>query len=107
MDVTEDQEQSMKLEDFQAKAAGRFRDGVHVADVSDLMRRMVKESLLKFDGKPLFPGRIACTLPYRLSDAGALPYDSLVQSRPEIARLAREEKKPEAEQTTLFAGVES
>ena len=29
---------------------GRFRDGVHTADVSDLMRRMVKESLLKFDG---------------------------------------------------------
>ena len=33
---------------------GRFRDGVHAADVSDLMRRMVKERLLKFDGKPLF-----------------------------------------------------
>ena len=35
---------------------GRFRDGVHAADVSDLMRRMVKENLLKFDGTPLFPG---------------------------------------------------
>ena len=33
---------------------GRFRDGVHTADVSDLMRRMVKESLLKFDGTPAF-----------------------------------------------------
>jgi hypothetical protein len=31
---------------------GRFRDGVHAADVSDLMRRMVKEGLLKFDGTP-------------------------------------------------------
>ena len=40
---------------------GRFRDGVHAADVSDLMRRMVKERLLKFDGKPLFPERIAYT----------------------------------------------
>src|SRR6266446_3985019 len=48
---------------------GRFRDGVHVADVSDLMRRMVKESLLKFDGTPLFPERIAYTVPYKLSDA--------------------------------------
>ncbi|HJX09372.1 MAG TPA: DEAD/DEAH box helicase, partial [Candidatus Binatia bacterium] len=36
---------------------GRFRDGVHTADVSDLMRRMVKEKLLKFDGTPLFPER--------------------------------------------------
>src|SRR5450755_2487941 len=47
---------------------GRFRDGVHTSDVSDLMRRMVKESLLKFDGTPLFPQRIAHTVPYKLSD---------------------------------------
>jgi SNF2 family DNA or RNA helicase len=47
---------------------GRFRDGVHSTDVSDLMRRMVKENLLKFDGRPLFPPRIAYTLPYHLSD---------------------------------------
>jgi len=48
---------------------GRYRDGVHTADVSDLMRRMVKESLLKFDGTPLFPQRVAYTVPYKLSDA--------------------------------------
>ena len=49
-----------KEEDFQLFMAlldgdrfeGRFRDGVHAVDVSDLMRRMVKESLLKFDGTP-------------------------------------------------------
>ena len=46
---------------------GRFRDGVHSANVSDLMRRMVKERLLKFDGKPLFPERIAHTLAFKLS----------------------------------------
>ena len=46
---------------------GRFRDGVHTADVSDLMRRMVKEKLLKFDGTPLFPERMAYTVPYKLS----------------------------------------
>ena len=65
-----------KEEDFQLFMAlldgerfeGRFRDGVHAADVSDLMRRMVKERLLKFDGKPLFPERIAYTVPYKLSD---------------------------------------
>jgi len=53
---------------------GRFRDGVHSADVSDLMRRMVKESLLKFDGTPLFPQRIAYTVPYKLSDAETALY---------------------------------
>jgi superfamily II DNA or RNA helicase len=53
---------------------GRFRDGVHVVDVSDLMRRMVKERLVKFDGTPLFPERIAYTVPYRLSDAEARLY---------------------------------
>lgn len=53
---------------------GRFRDGVHTTDVSDLMRRMVKESLLKFDGTPLFPERIAYTVPYKLSDAEARLY---------------------------------
>src|SRR5579885_1229796 len=71
-----------KEEDFQLFMAlldgdrfeGRFRDGVHVADVSDLMRRMVKERLVKFDGTPLFPERIAYTVPYRLSDAEAHLY---------------------------------
>ena len=56
---------------------GRFRDGVHKADVSDLMRRMVKERLLKFDGKPLFPERIAYTVPYRLSDEEAHLYTAV------------------------------
>jgi SNF2 family DNA or RNA helicase len=71
-----------KEEDFQLFMAlldgdrfeGRFRDGVHTADVSDLMRRMVKESLLKFDATPLFPERIAYTVPYKLSDAEAHLY---------------------------------
>ena len=53
---------------------GRFRDGVHVVDVSDLMRRMVKENLLKFDGTPLFPERIAYTVPYKLSATEARLY---------------------------------
>ena len=74
-----------KEEDFQLFLAlldgdrfeGRFRDGVHAADVSDLMRRMVKERLLKFDGKPLFPERIAYTVPYRLSEAEARLYTAV------------------------------
>jgi SNF2 family DNA or RNA helicase len=74
-----------KEEDFQLFMAlldgdrfeGRFRDGVHTADVSDLMRRMVKEGLLKFDGTPLFPERIAYTVPYKLSDAEAQLYKAV------------------------------
>ncbi len=58
---------------------GKFRDGVHSADVSDLMRRMVKESLLKFDGTPLFPERRAYTVPYRLSDAEAALYQAVTE----------------------------
>jgi len=46
---------------------GRFRDGVHVQDTSDLMRRMVKEGLVTMDGKPLFPERFAYTLSFPLS----------------------------------------
>ena len=37
----------------------------------------------------------------------ALSYNSLVQSWPEITRLAREEQKPEAEQTSLFASEDT
>jgi SNF2 family DNA or RNA helicase len=74
-----------KEEDFQSFMAlldgdrfeGRFRDGVHVADVSDLMRRMVKENLLKFDGSHLFPERIAYTMPYKLSEDEAALYKSV------------------------------
>jgi hypothetical protein len=33
----------------------RYREGVLSTDTSDLMRRMVKEDLLKFDCTPLFP----------------------------------------------------
>jgi len=47
---------------------GKFRDGVHVADAGDMMRRLVKEQILKFDGTPLFPERLAYTVNYSLSD---------------------------------------
>ena len=76
-----------KEEDFQLFMAlldgdrfeGRFRDGTHVGDVSDLMRRMVKESLLKFDATPLFPERIAYTVPYKLSTAEAELYSAVTE----------------------------
>lgn len=74
-----------KEEDFQLFMAlldgdrfeGRFRDGVHVSDTSDLMRRLVKEQLLKFDGRPLFPERLAYTASYKLSDEEARLYSEV------------------------------
>ncbi|URR36256.1 DUF3883 domain-containing protein [Thermosynechococcus sp. HN-54] len=53
---------------------GCFRDGVHTCDASDLMRRVVKEDLVKFDGRPLFPERLAHTVKYLLSDLEAALY---------------------------------
>jgi superfamily II DNA or RNA helicase len=53
---------------------GKFRDGVHVSDTSDMMRRLVKEQLLKFDGTPLFPERRAYAVNYPLSDPEAELY---------------------------------
>src|SRR6266508_2927765 len=96
-----------KEEDFQLFMAlldgdrfeGRFRDGVHTADVSDLMRRMVKENLFKFDATPLFPERIAYTIPYKLSDAEAQLYK-------EVTDYVREEfNRAEALQNDRRAGA--
>ena len=74
-----------KEEDFQLFLAlldgdrfeGRFRDGVHVVDASDIMRRMVKENLLKFDGTRLFPERLAYTVGYKLSELEARLYEEV------------------------------
>jgi superfamily II DNA or RNA helicase len=72
-----------KEEDFQLflslldsdRFYGKFRDGVHKVDATDLMRRMVKEELVKFDGTPLFPERKAYTVNYTLSNAEAALYE--------------------------------
>jgi superfamily II DNA or RNA helicase len=74
-----------KEEDFQLFLAlldsdrfyGKFRDGVHKVDTSDLMRRMVKEDLLKFDGTRLFPERKAYTVNYQLSGPEASLYQQV------------------------------
>jgi len=74
-----------KEEDFQAWMAlvdedrflGKAREGAGKADVSDLMRRMVKEELVKFDGTPLFPDRIAETAQYELSPAEMKLYEDV------------------------------
>lgn len=63
---------------------GKFRDGVHKTVTDGLMRRMVKEDLLTFEGKPLFPERIAETVEYQLSDAEQNLYE-------EVTNYVREE----------------
>lgn len=76
-----------KEEDFQLflslldsdRFYGKFRDGVHKVDCSDLIRRMVKEKLVKFDGTPLFPERRAYTVNYELSGLEAALYETVTQ----------------------------
>lgn len=76
-----------KEEDFQIwlslldgdRFYGKFREGAHKVDVSDMMRRMVKEELLKFDGTPLFPERRAYTANYELSDLEAALYHEVTE----------------------------
>jgi len=63
--------------------ADRF-EGTHgntqqAVDVSDVMRRLVKEELLKFDGTPLFPERIAYTVNYSLSPQEAQLYHEVTE----------------------------
>lgn len=56
---------------------GKFRDGVHKVETSDIMRRMVKEDMLRFDGTHLFPLRRAYTASYKLSPAEAALYEAV------------------------------
>ena len=71
-----------KEEDFQLflslvdpdRFEGNHSTSQKAVDVSDVMRRLVKEELLKFDGKPLFPERIAYTVNYDLSPEEAKLY---------------------------------
>jgi SNF2 family DNA or RNA helicase len=58
---------------------GRPREGARKIDVSDLMRRLTKEELRKFDGSPLFPERRASTIQYQLSDLEAQLYAAVTQ----------------------------
>lgn len=75
-----------KEEDFQLflslldaeRFYGKFREGTTAkVDVSDIMRRMVKEDLVKFDGTPLFPERRAYALNYQLSELEQELYEAV------------------------------
>jgi SNF2 family DNA or RNA helicase len=56
---------------------GRFREGVHKADVSDMLRRLTKEELYRFDGTKLFPERRAYTANFALSPTEADLYQAV------------------------------
>ena len=78
---------SGKPEDFQLfmglidpdRFEGKPRKGARTLDAQGLMRRMVKEELLTFEGKPLFPERRAYTVAYPLSPQEALLYDAVTE----------------------------
>lgn len=87
-----------KEEDFQLfmslldrdRFEGQFRQGVHRTDTHGLMRRMVKEDLLTFEGKPLFPERRAYTVEYELSPAERALYEEVTTYvRTEMGRAER------------------
>ena len=87
-----------KEEDFQLfltlldrdRFEGPYRSGRHRTDTRGLMRRMVKEDLLTFEGKPLFPERRAYTVGYDLSDAEQELYDRVTEYvRTEMGRADR------------------
>ncbi len=75
---------------------GRLRatnDGggpAEVPDVSDVMRRLVKENLRTFEGKPLFPKRYAQSLQFELSGPENELYEAVTSYvREEMNRAAR------------------
>ncbi|WP_370894001.1 helicase-related protein [Janibacter sp. GXQ6167] len=87
-----------KEEDFQLfmslldrdRFEGQYRQGVHRTDTHGLMRRMVKEDLLTFEGKPLFPERKAYTVEYELSPAERDLYEQVTEYvRTEMGRAER------------------
>lgn len=87
-----------KEEDFQLfmslldrdRFEGQYRQGVHRTDTHGLMRRMVKEDLLTFEGKPLFPERKAYTVEYELSPAERDLYEQVTNYvRTEMGRAER------------------
>jgi superfamily II DNA or RNA helicase len=74
-----------KEEDFQLflslldpdRFENRSKSHTEPVDVSDIMHRMIKENLRRFDGRPLFPERRAYTVNFQLSPAEIELYDAV------------------------------
>lgn len=57
---------------------GRLRND-QMPDVKDVMRRLVKENLVTFDGKRIFPPRYAHTVSFELSELEQSLYDAVTE----------------------------
>jgi SNF2 family DNA or RNA helicase len=72
------------------------------SDPGELMRRLMKEQLVKFDGTPLFPPRYAYVVPYDLSDPEAALYEQVTTYvREEMNRADRLKAKGEGRRGTI------
>ena len=100
-----------KEEDFQLfltlldrdRFEGKYQAKVHAADTAGVMRRMVKEDLLTFEGKPLFPERIAETVPYELTELEHDLYEQVTDLRPRGDEPRRPSSTASARNTVGFA----
>ena len=63
----------------QDRFAGIHNRGKDAPELSDVMRRLVKEELFKFDGRPLFPERLSYTVNYKLSKEEARLYEEVTE----------------------------
>nr|WP_234889497.1 helicase-related protein [Sinorhizobium meliloti] len=87
---------------------GAYREGVRTSNAKDLMRRLVKEELYWFDGRPLFPERRAYTVDYPLSAAEADLYASVTEYvREEMNRAERFAKTDEKKRNNVGFALQS
>jgi SNF2 family DNA or RNA helicase len=67
-----------------------------LARAGDLMRRLLKEKLVHFDGRPLFPKRYAYVVPYKLTEPERELYEAVTHYvREEMSRADRLKEKGE------------
>jgi hypothetical protein len=87
---------------------GAYREGVRTSNAKDLMRRLVKEELYWFDGRPLFPERRAYTVSYPLSAAEADLYASVTEYvREEMNRAERFANSDEKKRNNVGFALQS
>src|SRR5690606_37764293 len=87
---------------------GAYREGVRTSNAKDLMRRLVKEELYWFDGRPLFPERRAYTVSYPLSATEADLYASVTDYvREEMNRAERFAKADEKKRNNVGFALQS
>lgn len=107
---------SGKEEDFQLFMAlldgdrfeGKMRDGSRKIETSDMMRRLVKEELLTFEGKKLFPERQAYTVAYRLSPEEEQLYSAVTTYvREEMNRAERFANKDEKRKVNISFALQT